>query len=327
MKRTIEILFLLYLILSFITKLNAQDLQFSQFYSVPMFLSPSFAGSADGQRIVANYRNQWPEIPHAFETYALSYDCYFSQLKSGLGLLLTQDRKGELGISTTAIDLIYAYDFRIKKSIHARPGVQFQYSREGIKMDKMRTRIQVISPGSPAIDPISRENAGYFDAGVSLMFYNEIFWFGSTVNHLMRPNYTFGQNEKMPIRFNVYSGVKLLSKGTLLKPNNQHLFIALNYRQMVQFSQLDIGLLGHKNFFNLGLWYRGIPFIKQNSGSDALIFLIGFAQERYSIGISYDVTISQLKAYTNGAVELSVTYLFPEPQPKKKRTMVPCPVF
>jgi type IX secretion system PorP/SprF family membrane protein len=327
MKRAIAIHILFISILSlFVTKQQAQDLQFSQFYSVPMFLSPSFAGSADGQRIVANYRNQWPEIPHAFETYAFSYDRYFSKMNSGVGIMLTQDRKGELGISTTGVDLIYAYDFRITPTIHARPGVQFQYSHEGINLNKMLTRTQIIT-GSPANDPVSRESIGYFDAGASLMFYNDVFWFGSTVNHLMKPNYTFGQKEKMPIRFSLYSGVKLLSKGKLLKPGNEHLFLALNYRQMVQFSQLDIGLLGHKNFFNLGLWYRGIPFIKQNPGSDALIFMIGFVQERYSVGLSYDMTISQLKAYTNGAVELSLTFLFPEPQPKKKHAMIPCPVF
>ena len=143
----------------------------------------------------------------------------------------------------------------------------------------------------------------------------------------MRPNYTFGKKAKMPVRFNLYSGVKLLSKGRLLKPSNEHLFLAFNFRQMVQFSQMEAGLLGHKDFYNIGLWYRGIPFIKKNPGSDAIIFMIGFTQEQYSIGLSYDVTISQLKPYTNGAIELSVIYLFQEPQPKKRHVMVPCPVF
>jgi len=328
MRRTIAIHFLLVLSMSLIvTNQNAQDLQFSQFYSVPMFLSPSFAGSTGGQRIVATYRNQWPEIRHAFETYALSYDRYFSKLKSGAGVLLTQDRKGELGISTTGIDLIYAYDFSITHNIHVRPAIQFQYSYEAINMDKARTRTQIINPGSLATDFVNRENFWYFDAGASLMFYNDFFWLGSTVNHLMQPNYTFGEKEKMPIRFNLYSGVKLVSKGRLHEPPDENLFLAFNYRQMVQYSQLDIGLLGHKKYFNLGLWYRGIPFVKKNPGSDALIFMIGFVQEHCSIGLSYDITISPLKGYTNGAVELSVTYLFPEPKPKKGVTAVPCPGF
>ena len=327
MKQTSGIHIVFILAMSLVSgKQQAQDLQFSQFYSAPLFLSPSFAGSAGEQRIVANYRNQWPEIPHAYETYAFSYDYSFSKLNSGAGVILTQDRKGDLAMSTTDLALIYAYDFRITQSIHVRPGIQFQYSRQGINLSKIITRSSLVT-GASSGDPVSRENQGYFDAATSLMFYNEVFWFGSTVNHLMKPNYTFGGKEKMPLRFNIYSGLKLLSKGKLLKPGNEHLFLALNYRQMAQFSQLDIGLSGHKNFVNLGLWYRGIPFIKQNPGSDALIFMLGFSQENYSVGISYDVTISQLKAYTNGAIELSVIYLFPEQQPVKKHPMVPCPGF
>ena len=324
--KTLHII-LIWVLTLFLVKAEAQDLQFSQFYSIPMYLSPSFAGSTGGQRLVANYRNQWPEIPHAFETYAVSYDRYFSRIKSGAGILLTQDRKGELGISTTQVDLIYSYDFKITPGIHVRPGVQFQYAYESINLEMMRTRLQVIIPGSPANVSLNRESFGYFDAGASVMFYNEIFWFGSTVNHLMQPNYTFGLQKKMPVRINLYSGLKLLSKGKLLKPNNENLFLAFNYRQMAKFSQLDIGVLGHKNNFNLGLWYRGIPVIKENSGSDAVIFMLGYAQENYSVGISYDVTISQLKPYTNGAIELAVIYLFPEQQRKRNRTMVPCPGF
>ena len=325
MSKVRNILVILFLT-SATTGLNAQDLQFSQFYSIPVYLSPSFAGSSGGQRVVANYRNQWPEIPRAYETYALSYDRYFSQLNSGVGILLTHDTKGELNMSTTGIDLTYAYDFRITHSIHARPAIQFQYSYAGIRMDKMLARTQLINPGSLVTDPVTRENFWFFDAGTSFMIYNDIFWLGTTVNHLMRPNYTFGQKEKLPVRFNIYSGVKLINKGRMIEPKDEHLFLAFNYRQMVHFSQLDIGLLGHKKSFNLGLWYRGIPFIKDNPGSDAIIFMTGFVQKNYSVGISYDFTISPLKSYTNGAIEVAFIYLSGEPTPKKKITMVPCPI-
>jgi type IX secretion system PorP/SprF family membrane protein len=307
--------------------LFGQDLEFSQFYSVPVYLSPSFAGSSGGQRISANYRNQWPEIPNAFETYALSYDTWFSKIKSGAGFMLTHDRKGELGIGTTQADLVYSFDFNLSHSIHIRPAVQFQYTFQSVNMEMIRTRLQVLYPGTSANYNISRESSGYVDAGTSVMIYNDVFWTGTTVNHLMRPNYTFGLHDRMPVRFNLYSGVKLLSKGKLMKPRNQNLFLAFDYRQMEKFSQLDIGLMGHKDNFNLGLWYRGIPVLKENPGQDAVIVMIGFSKENYSAGLSYDITISQLKPNTNGAVELSLIFLFPEIAKKKSHSMIPCPGF
>lgn len=306
--------------------LHGQDLQFSQFYAIPIHLSPSFAGASDGQRVVANYRNQWPEIPHAYETYAISYDRYFFDIKSGAGILVTHDRKGELGMHTTGLGLVYNYDFRVWRELHARPALEFQYSLEGINLDKILTREMILS-GSSTSQPAIKRNVGYFDAAFSMLFYTGKIWFGTTINHLMQPNYTFALKESMPVRFSIFTGYKLVEKGKLVKPKEEHLFFAFNYRQMVQFSQFDIGLLGHKKNFNLGFWYRGIPFIKENKGSDAIIVLAGFVKDQYTFGISYDITISTLQSYTNGAVEFSASYIFPNPLPKKKRTMIPCPVF
>ena len=159
--------------------IHGQDLQFSQFYAIPIYLSPSFAGATDGQRVVANYRNQWPEIPHAFETYAISYDRYFPEIKSGAGILVTHDRKGELGMHTTSLGMVYNYDFIVLRGLHARPALEFQYSIEGINLDKILTREMILN-GNASSDPSVKRNVGYFDAAFSMLFYNEKIWFGAT---------------------------------------------------------------------------------------------------------------------------------------------------
>ena len=33
-----------------------------------------------------NYRNQWPEIAHGFQTYSVSFDKYLEKFRSGLGV-------------------------------------------------------------------------------------------------------------------------------------------------------------------------------------------------------------------------------------------------
>ena len=63
--------------------LMAQDPQFSQFYSSPLYLGPSFAGTAGGGRIIANYRDQWPKLRSTYISYALSADYYIEKYRSG----------------------------------------------------------------------------------------------------------------------------------------------------------------------------------------------------------------------------------------------------
>lgn len=59
---------LLMIVLFLPVSASAQGPQFSQFYAAPLTLSPSFAGSTHGSRMVMNYRNQWPSLPRAFVT-------------------------------------------------------------------------------------------------------------------------------------------------------------------------------------------------------------------------------------------------------------------
>ena len=74
-------------ILGGMSGIHAQDPQFSQFYSNYLYLAPSFAGLTDKNRIAFNYRNQWPEITHGFQTYSVSFDKYLEKFRSGLGVL------------------------------------------------------------------------------------------------------------------------------------------------------------------------------------------------------------------------------------------------
>ena len=93
---------LLILALALVIKVNGQDPQFTQFYANPLYLAPSFAGATAGDRITMAYRNQWPElVSGVFVTYGFSYDHYFENFNSGVGVLITRDvaGTGDLGIT------------------------------------------------------------------------------------------------------------------------------------------------------------------------------------------------------------------------------------
>ncbi|MEZ7930391.1 MAG: type IX secretion system membrane protein PorP/SprF, partial [Flavobacteriales bacterium] len=74
------------------TSALAQDPEFSQFYSNPLYLNPAFAGSNNCPRVALNYRNQWPAISGSFVTQSVSYDQRLGYNKgAGIGLLVTND--------------------------------------------------------------------------------------------------------------------------------------------------------------------------------------------------------------------------------------------
>ena len=86
---------------------GAQDFQLSQYYQAPLYLNPGFTGITPQQRVVLNHRVQWPNLPQAFATYALSYDIFVNELRSGFGVLVTTDKMGSAGWRTNTASLLY----------------------------------------------------------------------------------------------------------------------------------------------------------------------------------------------------------------------------
>ncbi len=317
---------------------NGQDPQFTQFYANPLYLAPSFAGATQEDRISAVYRNQWPELNNVFVTYSFSYDHYFEEFNSGVGILLMRDvaGSGDLGILNAGVQ--YSYDIQINEDIHLRPGIHFNYTQQGIDYHKLIWNDQLSSGGTggttieqPPTDPFKPD----VDFAASLLGYTERAWFGFAVDHLLRPNYgLYNNNARWPIKYSAFGGYQVVKKGRLLNPIDETLSLAFYFRHQYVYTQLDLGVYWYKAPLMLGFWYRGIPFFKgsdpnyqKDPRGDALAFLVGYKMDQLRVGYSYDFTISNLVSSTGGAHEVSVTYEFKTTRKKQKARMVPCPEF
>jgi type IX secretion system PorP/SprF family membrane protein len=312
--------------------LMAQDPHFSQYYATPLHLAPSFAGSSPQKtRIGANYRIQWPELTNAFNTYSIAFDHYLSKIRSGLGLLILRDQAGEGALSLTNIGFQYAFDFQINREFHIRPGLYFYYTQRTVNFSNLVFYDQLIDEGSGSSTIVTpTENLkGDVDVAISLLTYHNMFWFGTTVDHLMRANQSlYGEVSPTPVKTSIFGGVKFLVKERLIRVQEESITATFLYKNQGQFSQLDIGTYYYKNPLMLGIWYRGIPFgNKTYPGSDALAFMLGYKLDQISIGYSYDYTISKLRTNTGGAHEISLIYHFKIPTWERKPTSIPCPSF
>lgn len=328
LKRIIYIQFLTFI---FFVDCYCQDPTFSQFYANPLYLAPSFAGATQEYRIGMNYRNQWPAIPGIFSTYSISVDKAMPNFNSGIGVLATYDVAGSGDLSTTNIGLLYSYDFQINKQWHIRPGVNFKFYYLGLDIYKLVFNSQITGSGTtPSVYPPPFQNVADVDFATSALVYNETIWAGFTLDHLLVPKTSFyGDEAKVPVKFNLFGGTQLLKKTRLRVKIQEVLSVAMNFQWQAKFVQTDLGLYYYKDPLIFGLWYRGIPLMTSQAG-DAIIGLVGFKTDQLHIGYSYDFTISNLIGSSGGAHEISFIYEFSTFSiggRRQKIRAIPCPEF
>jgi len=309
---------------------SGQDPHFTQFYANPLYLAPSFAGAIQSDRISAVYRNQWASLPGSYVTYSFSYDHYFDNFNSGLGVLLVRDVAGSGDLALTNAGVQYSYDIMLNNLWHVRPGIHFNYTQMGIDYFKLTWNDQLTSSGSggSSIMQPGEDVVGDIDVSTSALAYSEKYWFGFAVDHLLTPNYGFWNNDAdLNMKFSVFGGAQVIKRGHLFNPIDESLSLAFLFKHQYIYNQLDLGVYWYKAPLMLGVWYRGIPILGMDPRGDALAFLVGYKMDDIRVGYSYDFTISNLVSSTGGAHEISLSYEFSTTRAKKKHRMVPCPEF
>jgi type IX secretion system PorP/SprF family membrane protein len=323
MFRLIAILFLVWIDLM---DIKAQDPQFSQFYSNPLYLAPSFAGASGGSRICANYRNQWVSLPSSFVTYSFSYDHYFSKFNSGIGFLAFRDAAGTGDLGTLSVGIQYSYNIALSHTVFVRPGLHFSYRENGVAWNKLTFIDEIMNQQGYDTPPGSLDKTRDVDLALSTLVYSKKVWAGITADHLLTPNASlYAGKTDVPMKFSLFGGVELSKRTKLLKPDAETITAAFLMKHQGPFTQLDLGVYWYKNPLVLGLWYRGIPPFNSQRG-DAFIFLVGYKTRNFNIGYSYDLTISNLIGQALGSHEISMSVKFALPR-RNKKGAVPCPEF
>lgn len=293
---------------------KGQDAHFSQFYSAPTFLSPSLAGSTGGTRFVANYRNQWPGIKKTYQTYSFSTDLYFSEFKSGVGVLLVTDKAGSANLNTSYAGLQYSYRVKIGDYLQFIPGMQFTLGQKSVDRSKLVFPDELIT-GVPSSGQmyLSNTKVQYLDFVTSMFLYSPQFWFGITADHLLQPGYSFlGEETTLPFKAVNFGGLNLWRSFALRTEEPRSASLCYRFEYQRNFKQLDIGGYWYGKALDMGVWYRGVPVFKNNDiknhfmDSDALVLMLGFTSSYYRVGYSYDLQLSSLAVNGTGAHEISL---------------------
>lgn len=323
--------------------IKGQYIQFSQYYAVPTLLAPSFAGATETSRVGFNYRDQWAKIKQSmFVTYSGSFDINVPKINSGFGVLIVRDEAGAGNLALTDFGVLYSWYALLNKqyNLYLRPGVQFKMSQRSLDFPKLIFGDQLINwDGHSSLKPTSQPEPEsvkklYIDATASMLIYNPKFWAGISADHLFKPIDAFYYStNRTAIKYSVFGGYrfKLTNSKTGHRSSNRvqdYFFVSAYYRLQGKSDQLDIGGYWEHNPFTLGLWVRGLPYlnIMNSINIDAIVAVVGYKIFNFTIGYSYDITVSPIMAHTGGSHEISISYKFQSKlKSKRKNGPLPCP--
>ena len=291
-------------------KKYAQDPIYSQFYAAPLLLNPAFAGNAYAPFIAANYRSQFASFNNgtAYSTYSVSYDQFLEGLNSGIGLSLMSDDAGQGIYKKTMANVNYAYKIKINDDFSAKMGIQAGIIQTSLDWSKLIFYDQ-LNPGgtelpTQEIKP-AQTSTTVFDVSTGFLVYSPKFYAGFTAKHLTTPYLGFKPSNAgligVPIQFNVHAGYEItITEATRVKPSS---YITPNIMLVKQadFTQVIGGAYAGFGPVFAGAWMR------YSGGPESIIALIGFRQDYFKIGYSYDYTVSGLANKTGGTHEVSFT--------------------
>lgn len=297
---------------AFNLEMQAQDPIYSQYYTSPMTVNPAFSGTTNAPLISSAFRLQWPGFSNAYRTFSASYSQYFKRQKSGIGFLALADNAGDGILTNTRVSGFYSYRLQIDQNTFLQSGIEFTGIQSRLDWDKLLFEDQIdpvdgpINPGGSPIPSSERRpnelTKTYFDMGFGMLLSGPTYYLAVGLRHLNTPNVGFLEESgpdpsNVPILYNFMAGteVKIDRSGKLLFSPN------ILFALQGNLYQLNAG--GHLKMdrISTGIYYR-----HAGKNPDALQLHIGFEQEIFRIGYSYDFTISQLAGLSGGSHELSL---------------------
>lgn len=305
----------------------AQDPQFSQFYANPIYTNPAFAGGSYVGRVNLNYRSQWPSISGTFRTFSASYDEHYDAINGGFGVIASTDEAGVGTLTTTSVNLVYAYQIIISKSITMRAGIQAGVFQKSIDFGKLQFGDQ-IAAGQGIVRQTTEaatSNTVFvpnFAAG--LVIYSKKFYAGFAAHNLTQPKQGFYQSvgSELPMRYTAHAGLVIPRREHRDPKKASNFYPNVLYMQQGPTAQINLGM-----YYNQGPIVFGGYFRQAKSTSDAFIVLFGIRTSKVKVGFSYDATLSKIFYGAKQSYEVSLSFELKKRTPKKTVRNIRCPEF
>ncbi len=286
--------------------------------------NPAFAGKDNAISATGLYREQWVGLKGAPSTQMLNVDMPAYFFKGGVGLSLSNRMTGAK--RTTRLNLHYAYHHafafgQIGGGVSA--GV-VQRAFDGSELTAPQGSYEAGIDHNDNYIPATNQSG--FSPGVSIggYFSRNDFYAGISATNLLESRTTIDtKNGSAQIQSNrnyyFTSGVEIdLLKKVSWKPS---VLVKSDFNAMqIDFNSLFIF---NDNIYG-GLAFRGYS----RTSKDALSGMFGFKLgSNFTVGYSYDFSLSQLNKVNSGSHEVMLNYTLPIQDPSEKGKIIYNPRF
>ncbi len=273
-----------------------------------LLINPAYAGYHEHPCATAIVRQQWLGFDGAPETQSLSFHGPLSSQRIGIGFNI---QRRSIGVSSaTTFDGIY--DYRIPMG-NGTLCLGVQASARFLKVDYSDPAVKTVQDINldPGVESVS-DSKFLANVGAGLYYYTPSFYLGLSSPRLMNSDIDFELNNLFTAREQAhFYGMAGLS----LRLNHQLHFVPQVLVRYTKAAPVDVDL-------NLGLRWRedyavGITLRKGGIDDQLLESVDLIASARILRGLrlaaAYDFTLSDLRKYSDGSVEVMLMYCFGEP--------------
>lgn len=305
------------------------DPHFSQYFIQPMVLNPALTGAIEGDyRVSAVWRSQYG---NTFSTKGISAEMPTSK-NLNFGVNILNQSSNDRAYNYTQAHLSIAYTGVRFKDHYITMAMQAGVLNRNLNLNRLQFGDQWVAgigydPSAHSSESFQKPNMFAFDAGAGFIYYDasankKINLFGgASAFHITRPKDPFitsGDKEKMPIRYSIHAGARMIVSDLLnIVPNILYMKQGLSEEKMAG-AYIQVNASPEVDLMfgaNLRL-------------QDAISPFAGVYYKGMTIGMSYDTNVSTKSSMeiNRNSVELSLSYTWWRKNSMKTRPFY-CPRF
>jgi type IX secretion system PorP/SprF family membrane protein len=313
--------------------LFAQDPHFSQYNEAPIYINPALSGVAYDTRVNLNYKSQWKSVAVPYKSYGASAEFAIGRKKLHkksyftTGLMAYNDVSGSSNFSSLHLGGLLGVVIRSGKYSKLSGGIMAAFDQRTINGSKLTWDNQYngykFDPTIPG-EQIPQTHFIYADFGAGFNWHfakseryisaadGHRFDIGFSAYHINVPYYSFYGNtgENQYIRFvhhaNFVVAVPQINSSIIpsyvimMQGPSIEIVAGLMYRYIISDASVHTGTI-KPMAFSFGGYYRSL---------DAFIPQVLFEYDKYGLGVSYDVNLSNLTptSKTKGGLEICLRY-------------------
>jgi type IX secretion system PorP/SprF family membrane protein len=342
MKKLLPLFLFTFFLLNHCVTQAQQDINFSQFYELPLLRNPALAGIFNGNvRFTAAYRNQWQSITVPYRTMAVGAEVkFFKGLSTGdfitTGLQFTNDEAGDSKLKRTQFFPVLNYHKILNDENSTFLSLAFMGGpvSESFDPGKLQFDDQFVngaySASNPTSQTFSKTSFNYWDASTGLSFTSMIhnntkFYIGVGMFHFTQPKLSFMTDNDVRLNRKYVFNAGFSTNTSVY---NRIVFYADYFMQGAN-RLAQGGFLFTRNLDPEGDNARlslsgGVAY----RWKDAIVPVVKINTNQLSIGLSYDVNTSKLRTASSyrGGFELTLSYVGLWNKENSDAEKVHCPI-